>query len=74
MSGGEALLMVAAILMSVAFGFTSLAGWLDHGKRCADRCERRGEAFKRASGVCTCRDGTSWVWQEGYSFKLGGAK
>lgn len=41
--------------------------------RCKKQCAKSGEVFARESGACTCRDGTVWVWQEGYSRKLGGA-
>jgi len=42
-----------------------------HTAQCERSCKGRGEVFERKSGVCTCRDGTTWLWQEGYSRKLG---
>lgn len=44
-----------------------------HTKQCERSCDGRGEVFSRESGVCTCRDGSTWLWQEGYTRRLGKA-
>lgn len=70
---GTALAGVAIICFSLAivWGVTSLAASAKHDEQCDAQCERRGKRDHRANGTCVCRDGSVWIWTEGYTTKLG---
>lgn len=61
-----ALFVVTAF--AVHDGCKQLNGWDD---RCETTCVSRGQVHSRGNGVCTCRDGTVWIWREGYTQRLG---
>ena len=73
-SGWVALWLVLTVGFAAPQAVAGIHGRVSVVGRCEATCKPRGEVHMRESGVCVCRDGSSWVWQEGYTFRLGGAK
>jgi hypothetical protein len=66
-------LIAAALLVVVGGAYFSINSSLNHRARCETACQR---AMPRTygDGLCVCKNGRVYAWQEGYTRRLGGVR